>query len=640
MNDFLYENFAKPPKGKKAVTNQISFCLVTALVILFVVSSLVTKVYCSALQSQRKTALTSYTASSSVALSYKELNEGMTFPLELPEYAPGKHYTVNVFIKGGNSFTRVYTSDRSHDEIKPYILSGVGEEYMEAFDQQQLTVSHRRYDNVQYVTSIAPVIGIDGTMSGIVEVMIPKGDFEFTENGMSLSWIFTIISIAVAIAVIFSEMYRLLDTLVSKPNMNVPRAVIYGTSTYRLIAFFSSVGCSMPLIVIPSYMKVSLEGVVDGSTMQHLWIMVACLFYLLGFWRFTHLRDMVIRKLTSRIAVIVSVLCAFILLLITGLMAVPLLIVVLQLPIGFFLGMLFQFQRDYRIQADRTGIDEFSDSKIHQCQYSGYVLGAAVGAVICGILFERFGLFTVLMVASAFLFIDAIQVLYFVRHCPPSNEPTVRLPNYFYALKNSKSGTFCWSAVFPLGVQLAFFTVFIPDYLEKVNLSLATVSFYYLLAILCGEVVMRILVIWFEDFFSAKMRITSAAVLSGIGYLVFALAPSAKMLVVGVLFLGLSLGFHQFGYLSYYKSLVRQDKHPIARVILMRVFTCGILIGTIVFSIANSFASVRVPMIAITLILIVISGSYPLLMLMDNSSAQKAPSNRPKPVAHTNDEEV
>lgn len=631
MNDFLYENFAKAPKGKKAIANQIGFCFVTALVILFVVSSLVTNVYCSTLQSQRKTALSSYTASASVALSYRDLNMDMTFPLDIPEYSTDKHYTVNVFIKSkeGQSFERVFTSDRSHDEGKEYVLSA-GDEYMESFNEQKLVVTHRRYDNVQYVTAVAPVIGADGTMSGIVEVMIPQHAFEATENGMSLSWVFTIISISVAIAVIYAEMYRLLDTLISKPNTNVPRAVMYGTATYRLIAFFSSVGCSMPLIVLSAYLKDSLKGVVENSSIQHLWIALACLLYLLGFWRFTHLRDLVIRKLTSRIAVIVSALCAFILLLIAGLVDIPFLIIFMQLPIGFFLGMMFQFQREYRIQADRSGMDEFTDRKIHQCQYSGYVFGAAVGAVICGILYERFGLFAVLMVASFFLFIDAIQVLYFVRHCPPSNEPNVRLPNYFYALKNSKSGTFCWSTIFPLGVHFAFFLVFLPDYLGKVRISLATVSFYYLLAIVCGEVIMRILIIWFEDFFSAKMRITISALLSGAGYLVFALAPSAKLLVVGVTFLGLSLGLHEFGYLDYYKSLIRQDKHPIARVILMRTFTCGTLVGTIVFGIANAFTSVRIPMIAITLIMIVLSASYPLLMLMDNSSVQKSSGNRPQ----------
>ena len=623
MNDFVYENFAKAPKGKKAVASQIGFCLITTLVILFVVSTLVTNVYCSALQSQRKSALSSYTAASSVALSNRDLVEGMSFPLDLPEYDTGKHYTANVFVKAGNSFVRVYTSDRSHEDGKQYVLSGAGEEYMEAYDQQQLIVTHRRYENVLYVTSVAPIIGADGTMSGIVEIMIPQSAFVKTENGMSLSWIFTIISISVAIAVIYSEMYRLLDTLIRKPNTGVPRAVMYGNATYRLIAFFSSVGCTMPLIVLSSYLKDSMTEYSDNQVVLHMWIVLACLLYLLGCWRFIHLRDLMIRKLTARLAVIVSVVSAFVLLLICGLIGQPYLIVFLQLPIGFFLGMLFQFQREYRIQADRTGQEEFSDRKIHQCQYSGYLLGAAVGAVICGILYERFGLFAVLMIASFFLFVDAIQVLYFVRHCPPSNEPIVRLPNYFYALKNSKSGTFAWSTIFPLGLQFAFFLVFIPDYLGKVRISLATVSFYYLLAIICGQVVMRILIIWFEDFFSAKMRITIAAMLSSIGYLVFALAPSAKLLVIGVAFLGLSQGTHEFGYLSYYKSLIRQDKHPVARVILMRAFTGGTMIGTVVFGMANAFTSVRVPMLAIALIIFVISSSYPLLTLMDNSSAQR-----------------
>ena len=151
---------------------------------------------------------------------------------------------------------------------------------------------------------------------------------------------------------------------------------------------------------------------------------------------------------------------------------------------------------------------------------------------------------------------------------------------------------------------------------------------------------MRILIIWFEDFFTHKTRITLSAVLSSVGYLIFALSPSAKVLVIGVTFLGFSQGLHQFGYLDYYKSLIRQDKHPIARVILMRTFTCGTMIGAIAFGIANSFASVRVPMISIALIMFVISSSYPLLMLMDNSSSQR-PANRPnRPAMPRSDGEV
>ena len=614
MNDFLIENFTKAPKGKKAIASQIGFCLITAIVVLFVVSSIVTKVYCSALESQRKTALSSYAASVSVSLSGQNLADGMSLPNDPAFYDANKQYIVNVYVKGGNSFLRVYTSDRTYDEGKQYVLSGAGEEYMESFEQQQLVVTHRNENNIRYVTSVSPILSLDGTVSGIVEVMIPQGDFAKTENGMSLSWLFTIVSIAVAIAIIYGEMRRLFDTLITPPDKTVPRAVMYGFSTFRLTSFFSSVGCAMPLIILPSYMKESFSGEIDNGFVLQILIVLSCVLYLFGFFRFTHLRDLLIRKLTSRLAVMVSVVIAFILLLLCGLIDNAVLTMLLLLPIGVLLGMSFQFQRDYRLMAMRSGQAEFTDRKIHQVQYTGVVLGVSV-----------------LMVASFFLFVYAIQVLYFVRHCPPSNEPVVRLPNYFYALKNTKSGTFAWSTIFPLGVQVAFFLVFIPDYLETVRISLATVAFYYMLAVVCGEVFIKLLIIWFEDFFTHKTRITISAVLSSIGYLVFALSPSAKVLVIGVTFLGLSQGLHEFGYLDYYKSLIRQDKHPIARVILVRAFTSGIIIGSLFFGMANAFENVRVPLIAYALIILVVSCSYPLLMLMDNSSSQKNPKRPSHP---------
>lgn len=628
MNDFFMDNFTKAPKGKKAVANQIGFCLITALVILFVVSKLVTSVYVSALKTQRKTALMSFAAQSSVALSHQPIAEGMTFPYDSPKYDGDKQYIANVFVKAGNSFIRVYTTDKSSDESKEYVLSGAGDEYTEAFEQQQLILTSRTEEDITYITSVAPIIGVDGTVCGIVEIMQPKADFEMTVNGLSLSWLFTMISIAVAIAIIYSEMYRLLDTLMKQPDKTVPRAVMYGPATFRLIAFFSAIGCSMPLVVLSSYLKDTLSEYFDNGVIIHIWIVIACLLFLLGFWRFVHLRDLLIRRLTARIALMVSVVCAFVLLLLCGVIAVPFLTIFMQLPVGFFLGMLFQFQREYRLQADRTGMPEYSERKVHQYQYSGYLLGAAIGAVIAGILYERFGLFTVLMVASFFLFVDAIQVLYFVKHCPPSNEPVVRLPNYFYALKNSKSGTFAWSTIFPMGVQFSFFLVFVPDFLESVQISLATLAFYYMVSIVCSQVIMKLLTIWFEDFFTSKTRITLSAVLNTAGYLVFALYPTAKVLVVAVTLFGFSMGLHEFGYLEYYKSLIRHDKHVIARVILMRTFTCGCLIGAVVFGVANAFRSLRMPLLVIALILLVVSAAYPLLMLMDNSAPKSG--NRPQ----------
>ena len=60
----------------------------------------------------------------------------------------------------------------------------------------------------------------------------------------------------------------------------------------------------------------------------------------------------------------------------------------------------------------------------------------------------------------------------------------------------------------------------------------------------------------------------------------------------------------------------------------MRAFTGGTMIGAVVFGLINAFNSVRMPMIAAALIIFIISASYPLLMLMDNSSTQKPAAKR------------
>ena len=101
----------------------------------------------------------------------------------------------------------------------------------------------------------------------------------------------------------------------------------------------------MPLIVLSTYLKDSMGDYFENNALLHVWITLACLLYLFGFWRFVHMRDIMIRKLTSRLAVIVSVVIAFVLLLICGLIDNPYVTVFMQLPIGFLLGMTIQFQR-------------------------------------------------------------------------------------------------------------------------------------------------------------------------------------------------------------------------------------------------------------------------------------------------------
>ena len=72
----------------------------------------------------------------------------------------------------------------------------------------------------------------------------------------------------------------------------------------------------------------------------------------------------------------------------------------------------------------------------------------------------------------------------------------------------------------------------------------------------------------------------------------------------------------------------------------MRAFTGGSLIGAIIFGFVNQFENIRVVMVAVTLILLVISASYPLLMLMDNSAQnQKKRNSGNRPRLPENDSE-
>lgn len=623
MKDYFIHNLTKSPKGKRATANQIGFCFVAILVILFIISSVVSSVYLSVFESARSSALQSYAISSSVALAHKPLEVGMDFPLEEAEYKDGASYAVNVYVKAANSFICVYTSDSGVDLTKDFTLEGAGEDYTKAFDQQMLIVSTRDNDDISYVTAVAPIIGSDSTVSGIVEVMMPAADYHGTVNGMSLSWIFTIISIAVSISVIYYQVRLLLLTVFSEPNRQLPKILRYGLNGCRLVSFFSALGCSMPILVISIFLKDSLADMTDNAIVINILVLLTSFLYVLGFFRLHSLREQLIRKFTARIALAICVFSGFILMLIAGIFSSPIVFMILVLPIAFCLGMVFYFLREYRIYASRLGHEGFTDTTIHKAQYLSEVLGAFVGAVISGILYERFGVLMVLAIAGIFLFITVVQALLFVQHCPQSSEPSLTLPTFVYALKNKRSGTFVWSSVIPLGIAFSFFFIFIPNFLDTVNISLATVSFYFLSFAACGYVVEHFVMVWFPDVFTGRTRITLAAILEGLGLLVFALVPTAKVLVICVGLMGFALSMHGFGYIDYYSSLLRKDKQHFSRVILERAFTLGIIIGSILFGIVLCFNSIRIPMLIASLLIIIVSLSYPLFLLAENPSNGK-----------------
>lgn len=627
MRNYLFSGFSETPKGKKSIAAQLSFCFVIILVILFIISSVITTAYKSVLEKERAETMLSIALSSGVGISNSIVQKGMEYTLPIYNYAKDKPYIVNIYLKAGNSFLRVYSSDKSYSSDassdQQIMLEGAGEEYNKTFDQQQVFLAERVDGETGYIAGVAPIIGSSGAASGIIEVMMPESEYHSTVNGFSLSWIFTLIAIATSLTIVYYQSSKLLSSVFGKPDRQLPKIIRYGLSGCESIAFFSAMACVMPPLIIASFLKTSLtSGDYPVYVVQGL-ISLAIMFFALGFFGFRSIRVMIFKKFTSRISLLFSIIVSFLLLLIIGVFPNPWLYILFQLPISFFLGMIFFFQREYRLYASRLGHEGFEENTIRSTQYSAQVLGAAVGAVMAGILFERFGLLPVLLIAGAFLFLVAIQSMLFVQHCPASNEPDLHLTSYLYALLNRKSGTFLWSTVLTLGMQLAFFIGFIPNFLESVGISLATVSFYYFIFALFFCIITKL----FTALIQVKMKIKTVALFSALlqiaGLLFFVLVPTAKMLVITVSFFGIAAGLPDFKYLEHYGNLIREDKRSMARIIFERAFANGVVIGSIGLGFAFMFNDIMIPLLIYTLILSALLLGYPLMNLVYVSSSPK-----------------
>ncbi len=625
MRNYLFNGFSEPPKGKKSIAAQLSFCFVIILVILIVVSSVITTAYKSILEKERAETMLSIALSSGIGISNSVVQKGMAYPLPIYNYAKDKPYIVNIYLKAGNSFLRVYSSDKSNSSDdsadEQIMLEGAGEEYNKTFDQQQVFLAKRVDGETSYVAGVAPIIGSSGAASGIIEIMMPEYHFYSTVNGFSLSWIFTLLAIATSLTIVYYQSSKLLSSVFGKPNLQLPKIIRYGLSGCESIAFFSAMACVMPPLIIASFLKTSLTSFNYPVYVKQGLILLAIMLFALGFFGFRSVRVMIFKKFTSRISLLFSIIVSFLLLLIVGVFSNPFIYILLQLPISFFLGMVFFFQREYRLYASRLGHEGFEEITVRKTQYSAQVLGAAVGTVMAGILYERFGLLPVLLIAGAFLFLVAVQSMLIVQHCPASNEPDLHLTSYLYALLNRKSGTFLWSAVLTLGMQLAFFIGFIPNFLESVGISLATVSFYYFLFALFCCVITKLLTALIQVNMKIKTVVLFSALLQIAGMLLFVLVPTAKMLVVTVSLLGTAAGLSDFKYLEHYSNLIRADKRPIARIIFERAFANGVVIGVIGLGFAFMFNQIMIPLLIYSLILSVLLMGYPVMNLIYTSSS-------------------
>lgn len=607
----LFRFFSRPEK-KNGLALSIGYCFVVILVILTVLSKNLASAYQQVLEQERANELRTYASVSAIQISGYDIGEGMQFNFDLP-------YKTNVYMRAGNAFLSVYSSYQAIDtEEHPITLEGGGDEYRKAFDQQELVVVERKEADNYYIAAVAPIVSYDGSTSGLIEIMMRTSEFAYSENGVTLSWQFTILSIAVALTIVFYQIRRLTDTLTEKPDQHLPKIIRYGLNGCQSISFFSAVATVLLILSLGENIRSLSARMIDWSEInQNLIFLLGLFVFMLGMFSFSGFRTMLARMLTTKIALFVSVLAMGIFLIVSGFVENLIVFIILLLPIGFCLGMVFHFQREYRIYAGRLGYEEFSERTIHKTQYYGYLLGACVGAVLSGIVYERFGWKIVAILSLVIFLLVMVESMIFVQHCPSSDTSKLYLPNFFYALLNKKSGTFVWSAYIPMGMQLPLFLLFIPQFLNSLNMSLATVAFYYILFFFVGVVFVQFIFKMQFLRFSMNGRIITSAILQLIGLLILALMPNAKTLVVTVAILGFALGLHDFQYLPFYQSMIREDKQPLTRKITEKAFALGVIIGTLLSSLIFFFENIRIGLLVYTFTVTLLLIGYPVGVLLN-----------------------
>ena len=620
----------KRRKERRNIATTIGYCFVIVLVVLMVMSNILTENYTVVLESERAESMESLAVACSTALGHSRIVEGMSFPLPEYEYAEDKPYIFDIYTKAGNSFLRLCTTT-DYNGSEQYYLSGVGDEYNNCFELQHAAFTKRTDDGVEYVCAIAPIISPENTSAGILEVRMPYSDFVSTVNGMSLSWIFTIFSIAIAMAIIIYELNLFVSTLSRGISGNVPVILMYGTEAVSFLSFFAALGAVMTAVIIPDYIK-QAGADLELPSMAVQGIIVGTLFlYVVGMFGGSTIRKELKFKLTSRIAILVTTFVGYMLSLAAGIVDLMPVTIALTPFIGFAYGMSLDSLRDYRINAGKLGYDEFSDRKIHNIQYSGYFLGVSVGAVIAGICFERFGLLVVNIISGAIMVMSCIGIIYFMRDNNPPREGHLPVTAWLELVADKYSGRFLVSTFFSMGILITFLLGFIPDFLDTVGISLATSSFYYLVAGFFALFVGFIIKERLAYALTSRTRVVISSLVSLLGLILFALMPTAKILVFTTALVGLGLGIHDFYYLGVLKLIADSRfkvKYNLRKASEMS-FVAGMLIALPVYGLALMF-NTRIVFIVLSALYFIFSLVYPMSQFSGKIDERDPQLNRNK----------
>ena len=596
-------------RDRRLISSTIGYCFTIILVVLLVMATQLSKTYIKALESERADMMEKCAVSCATALTYSDVRENMSYMLPIYKYAPEKPYQVNIYTMAGDSFLRLYSSTATGN-VQQYYLTGAGNQYVDCFGLQQTAFTSRYDGGVSYVCAIAPIISSSNTVAGVLEIMMPRSDFENSVNGMSLSWIFTIISIAISMGIMIFELNLLISTISKGISGNAPVLVMYGENANRFLSFFTAFGSVMVPVALADYFKETLSEL-PMQAVQGI-ICVTMLLYIWGFLGFSGIRNSIKMKLTSRIALIAVTCAGYFFALVAGVINIPYITIPLALPIGFCFGMSFDYLRDYRINAGRLGYKDYNDRVIHNVQASSYFLGVAVGAVISGICYERYGLFAVTIISGAALVLTAIGMIYFMQNNTQVREAPLSISGFLSVFADSRIARFLNSSFLMLGVALSFILLFIPNYLENVGISLPTTSFFYLVCgftacFVCGFAKTRC-----AHLLTSRTRVLIQAASTIIGLFLFAILPSAKMLVITCAFLGIALGIHDYYYI-YVLYLICNNK---VKVNLRKLAEYSVYLGAgimlPIFMVAFMVNNIRITFLVLTLIVAILAFLYPL----------------------------
>ena len=313
----------------------------------------------------------------------------------------------------------------------------------------------------------------------------------------------------------------------------------------------------------------------------------------------------------------------------------------LLLPIAFCYGFSFDSLRDYRVNATKLGYKGFEDRTIHNIQLGGYFLGVAVGSVIAGICFERFGLLFVSIISGIVLIIAAFAGIYFFRDNKSVKESYLPVNKWMEILTDKYTGRFMVSTFVILGVIVSFLLIFVPNYLPMVGISLATVSFYYLIAAFMALFVAGVIKNRYAHVLTSKIRVIISSACAFTGLVIFAVLPAAKTLVITCALLGISLGIHDYYYIYVLFLLSNNRIKANTRKAAENSFLCGLLLAAPVFAVALIIQNIRIVFAVACLVFFIAAFIYPMsaysndvddkdVSLKKTPKAPKAPKKEPK----------